>query len=122
MRRPEWGPVRLQLYVDDPVAVAWGRRHQRENPLNIIVVLWLVLGIPLSWRKGALFGHRSPHRWIGVEFVILGPSIARMTLPPSFVAEVADICAAFQKSTLQPLSTANALVGKAGRIAHVPPP
>ena len=49
---PCWSPLRLQLYVDDPVAVARGSPDQHRTTLDMLILFWLLLGIPLSWRKG----------------------------------------------------------------------
>ena len=55
-----WAPGRKQLYVDDPAVVAWGSAEQRATTFSLVVLLWLALGIPLSWRKGAVHNGRTP--------------------------------------------------------------
>ena len=61
-----WAPGRLQLYVDDPALVAWGTLGQRSLSFSLVVLWWMVLGIPLSWTKGAVYAAQQIHRWIGV--------------------------------------------------------
>ena len=78
-----WAPARLQLYVDDPTAVAWGSPEQRATTFSLIVVLWLVLGIPLSWKKGAIYDGVAPYTWIGVQFSVPSRGVARMALQPA---------------------------------------
>ena len=111
----------MQLYVDDPAAVVWGQKDQRKRTLNLMVLFWLSLGIPLSWKKGAVYGDRAPYLWIGVQFEGVRPGVARMTLPPAFIADLVALCEGFLIRKTQPLSSAEALVGKAGRVAHVLP-
>ena len=52
---------------------------------------------------------------------IPGPGIARVALPQKFIQELLSLCRAFLESKRQPLSKADALVGKAGRVAYVLP-
>ena len=115
-----WAPGRMQLYVDDPVVTAWGSRARRAASFTLVVLLWLVLGIPLSWRKGALHQGASPHTWIGVVYASPSPGICLMWLPEAFVSALVALCRRFASGKgHQPLTAANSLVGKAGRVAHV---
>ena len=116
-----WAPARLQLYVDDPSVVAWGSRARRALTFSLLVLLWLVLGIPLSWGKGALHSGASPYIWIGVLFSTPAPGVTRMALPPKFVKELLTLCRAFLSEGHLPLAKADSLVGKAGRVAYVLP-
>ena len=116
-----WAPARLQLFVDDPAAVAWGERLQRKTTFALLVLFWLVLGLPLSWKKGAVYQGVDMHQWIGVRFTIIGRGIARMTLPPGFITEFLDLCRAFLSTKLLSVAQANALTGKAGRVADILP-
>ena len=77
-----WAPSRMQLYVDDPTVVAWGTRQRRAATIGLLVLWWLVLGIPLSWSKGSALLGPVPHVWIGVRFWIPSVGVARMALPP----------------------------------------
>ena len=45
------GPLRLQLYVDDPVAGVSGTAAQRTMNIDMFLTWWLVLGVPLAWKK-----------------------------------------------------------------------
>ena len=116
-----WAPARLQLYVDDPAIVAWGTPQRRATTFGLMVLWWLVLGIPLSWKKGAVHDATTPYTWIGVLFSVPAPGIARMTLPAKFVDDLLGLCRAFLAASHLPLSQADALVGKAGRVAYVLP-
>ncbi len=45
-----------------------GSKSKRDASLDVIILWWLALGEPLSWRKG--LRARQGHRWIGEEFEI----------------------------------------------------
>ena len=111
----------MQLYVDDPAVVAWGPRSRRSTTFRLLVLWWLGLGIPLSWRKGVVHDGTTPYTWIGVLFSAPAPGIARMTLPHQFVEELLELCRAFLTASHLALTKADALVGKAGCVAYVLP-
>ena len=120
-RRASWGPAAVQVYVDDPAIVVSGSSAQQSTSIDLAILWWLVLGIPLSWRKGAVHAATEQHVWIGVEFRLLRSGVARMTLPPAFVQALLDLCHLILQNKKVPRETAEALVGKAGRVAHVLP-
>ena len=113
-RGAPWAPTRMQLYVDDPAAVAWGSSGQRAFTFSGMVLWWLVLGVPLSWAKGAEYCSSDLHTWIGVVFTSPAPGVARMSLPAPFVAELVQLCHLFLTSKHAPVTAADSLVGKAG--------
>ena len=41
--------ARIQLYVDDPAVTLLGDETQQQEAIDVLVLWWLVLGIPLSW-------------------------------------------------------------------------
>ena len=116
-----WAPSRLQLYVDDPALVAWGSAAQRAMSFALALLLWMVLGLPLSWKKGAVHAAGAIHVWIGVCFTSPSPGVARMSLPQVFVDGLIRLCLDFLAKGRLPISMADALVGKAGRVAYVLP-
>ena len=120
-RGAPWAPTRLQLYVDDPAAVASGSGEQRAFTFSGMVLWWLVLGVPLSWAKGAVHRSRDLHTWIGVVFTSPARGVARMSLPAPFVAELVQLCRLFLTAKHAPLTAADSLVGKAGRVVYVLP-
>jgi hypothetical protein len=44
--------ARGQLYVDDPVWTTAGTKEQNQRTVDIVLNWWLVLGLPLAWKKG----------------------------------------------------------------------
>ena len=116
-----WAPGRLQVYVDDPSLVAWGPSDRRAVTFSLVTLWWLVLGIPLSWSKGALHRGIDAYLWIGVLFSTPAPGVARMSLPRKFVDALITLCRAFLENRKLPMASADALVGKAGRVVYVLP-
>ena len=72
--------ARLQLYVDDPVLSVKGTPDECTLSIDLVIMLWLALGIPLSWKKGELFMNGAAHRWIGIVYSLV-PEGAIMRLP-----------------------------------------
>ena len=56
---------RLQCYVDDPVAIFGGTKRARSKHMLRTILLWLVLGLKLSWMKGQ---RGMKGEWVGAEF------------------------------------------------------
>jgi len=114
------GALRLQLYVDDPIAAVQGKKREITRALDMLMLWWLVIGMPLAWRKGTLSYHS--HAWIGVLYAPCGAAGVTMTLPPEYLAELLELLAPFcaERGT-RPLKDAIRLVGKAGRVAHIVP-
>ena len=82
------GPASLQLYVDDPILTFSGPLQQARVSAGLTVLLWSLLGIPVSWRKGKWTTGGAIHQWIGVSFTSRCPGTVRMQLPEAFLTEV----------------------------------
>ena len=76
---------RLQLYVDDPVLSGRGTKDRLYQLFDLVILWWLVLGIPLAWAKGSLTTRSEPHRWIGIMYHLV-PEGCIMRLTPEYVA------------------------------------
>ena len=72
------GHGRFQLYVDDPALVVEGTLSEQKATIDRLITWFLVLGIPLSWKKGYFLPAEQPHTWIGVSFVVKEPGIATL--------------------------------------------
>ena len=115
------GYGRLQLYVDDPTLVVRGTPSQREASFDVVVLLWMALGIPLSWKKGERHDNRSPHRWIGIEYQLTEAGTI-MRLPPKYVEDLLVLLEPLCRSQgTVPTHDLEILIGKAARVAHVVP-
>ena len=111
----------LQCFVDDPALVVAGTPDQREAAVDLVILWWLCLGIPLAWKKGELHAGPSEHRWIGIMYTLRDKD-AVMTLPKAYVEEllvlIGPLCSPV--GTVE-LSTLDVIIGKAARVAHVVP-
>ena len=114
-------PGRLQLYVDDPVVSVRASEAKAHETLDLVILWWLVLGIPLSWKKGSFTQASVPHRWIGIDYTLRSEG-AVMRLPDSFVADLKTLIAPLCKMTGYIGKTElDAIIGKAARVAFVVP-
>jgi hypothetical protein len=114
--------ARRQLYVDDPIWGLAGTPSQNLRSVDLILMWWLLLGIPLSWKKGSYNDPLTPYTWIGVEYSVPVPGFSRMAVPQAFIASVLDDLAEFtSESKAVATHVAERLVGRVGRIAQVVP-
>ena len=56
------GRLRMQVFVDDPLAVLRGTPQQVRDIASKVLLLWQALGLTLAWKKGS-FSTRA--HWIG---------------------------------------------------------
>ena len=118
---PAAGEGRLQLYVDDPTVAVRGTREQADAVFDIVILWWMVLGIPLAWLKGSFTSGSEPHRWIGILYHVSAEG-AVMRLPPDFVADMLQrLEKACRRTGFISTSELEVLNGKAARVAHVVP-
>ena len=115
--------ARAHLYVDDAAVALCGEPEEVEEAFDLLLLVWLIMGAPISWPKVALtpITAETPARWIGVDF-FLSEGAARMRLPPDFVEELLAQLREVRGQSGQ-ISDADAarLVGRAGRVAYVIP-
>ena len=92
---PSLARARGQLYVDDPIWGLAGTKEQNLRSVDMILMYWLLLGIPLSWKKGSFNNALTPYTWIGVEYSVTVPGLARMAVPQPFIDSVLKDLAEF---------------------------
>ena len=121
-RRGGEASMRSQLYVDDPAICVSGTSAERSAALDVVLMWWMTLGIPLAWKKGAVVEGRAPHDWIGVTYQLQRPGLVTMKLPAEYLASVLEVLQPFCEVRGQAsYRDAERMVGKAGRIAQVVP-
>jgi hypothetical protein len=89
-----------------------------------MLMYWLTLGIPLSWKKGSIHDLASgcgPYTWIGVEYSLARPGLAKMAVPAAFVKAVLDDLEGLLVEKAVAAHIAERLVGRVGRIAQIVP-
>ena len=114
---------RLKLYVDDPALTLRGDIDQQQTAIDIVLLWWPCLGIPLAWSKGSFMNGREAHEWIGVRFWSPEPGAATLSVSGSLLESLLDIASKFISSLPRTASLRDAhlLCGKAGRLARVVP-
>ena len=115
--------ARIQLYVDDPAITLRGTAAQQRLAVDVLLLWWLVLGIPLAWEKGSFSDGIAEHEWIGVRFSSPAPGLCRMTIPDQLRSALFVLAQKFiePKRKTASLKEAYNLCGRAGRLAQVVP-
>jgi len=115
---------RLQLYVDDPTLSCCGTQAECDTALDLVILWWSVLGLPLSLDKGLVT--QGEHKWIGGLFSLrAGPKGWECVVrpPPKFLDELAVLLRRFSASRGHASQAeVDSLLGKAGRLAYLVPP
>ena len=60
-----------QLYVDDPTITVTGSPATVQQTLDSVPLWWLVLGLPLAWKKGMVYDKYEVHTWVSVTFQVM---------------------------------------------------
>ena len=115
--------ARGQLYVDDPAVVFAAPVDKIMLAVDVLLLWWLVLGIPLAWAKGCLHDANEPYEWIGVRYTAnLKEKAVHMELPTAFLDQlIKDLTPFCETSGSCALADAERLVGRAARVAHIVP-
>jgi len=118
------GVCRMQMYVDDPTAACLGTAAETSTAIDLIMLWWMVLGLPLSLPKGVYTS--QGHTWIGAVYSTrLTPRgwAAVVRILDSFAEELYELLEEFStKYGHVSKSTVERVLGKAGRLAYVVPP
>eukprot|EP00971_Amphidinium_carterae_P006852 135302-Amphidinium_carterae.1 len=104
--------------MDDPAIVLTGSWEEVVVHADVLILLWLSLGVPLSWKKGLLSA--DAHMWIGVVFDPR-PSVGDvvMSVPCSFLLLIKEDAEQLAHlSGVAKVSVARRLVGRASRLAQ----
>ena len=89
--------LRLQTFVDDPKLTARGRKRERRRRFCIAVLLWMALGLRLSWKKLQI-GYKV--QWIGIQIEVTLADVI-LTIPEGYIAKMLTECSALRQ--LQPI-------------------
>ena len=108
---------RLETYTDDPCLVVRGSRACRDRVMSITILLWRLLGLPLSWRKGSRGRQIS---WIGGHFD-LKPQCKGVIVRISqdIFDEAEALVVEFGKINVIPKGKLSTAIGKLGHIANL---
>eukprot|EP00971_Amphidinium_carterae_P339300 6477003-Amphidinium_carterae.2 len=115
-----FGPEELQLncFMDDPAGALCPSKA--KIVVNVAILFWLVLGAPLSWKKGRM--GEGEHHWIGVTFKPGCDGCVQMSLPDEYLEVVREDLKKFVGATgHESLACARRLTGRCARIAQIVP-
>jgi len=111
------------MYVDDPILATLRTPEKNQTSVDLIVLWWWVLGLPLALSKGTYTP--AAHSWIGAVFSIRSPSSGPegvITVPDKFASELFDLLGPYTADSGHvPASELDFLLGKAGRLAYLIP-
>ena len=89
-----------------------------DTAFDVVILLWLVLGVQLSWKKGSRSrpAHEE-HAWIGIRYSLAPTGEALLRLPDVFLQELNNMLLELLngKKYVQ-ISTAEVITGRVGRI------
>ena len=118
----ETGMFKSQLYVDDPAITVAGSPTTGPKTRDVVLLWWLVLGLPLAWKKGMVYDKTEEHTWIGVTFRVLDDNTVAMGIPKSYLEDLVKLLKPLEQGVGSwPLEEARKVVGKAGRLAQIVP-
>ena len=106
---------RLEIYVDDPFAIARGTPQRRRIIFGKLTAAWLVMGLPLAFRK-AVRGMDVP--WIGVQFIIQSGQVVA-TIPAEKLSEVRGMTQDLAKGNVIPKKILRTFAGKMQSVASL---
>ncbi len=126
--------IRRQRQMGIRDSAVAGTEEQGNETLDLIILWWLCLVLPMAWAKGVFTG--STHRWIGALYTvrltcdapeqlrdILGDTSTYVTVevPKDFVDKmITDLSLIFTDKALTEV-TVHRLLGRAGRLAYLFP-
>jgi hypothetical protein len=106
--------VRLNCYVDDPIVIVRGTPSQRKNDLILCLLIWLVLGFPMSFPKA----HSGKSlAWIGVQLTI-GPGCMSAEITAERLAELLGTTERFLQLNVLPRKEVRSFVGQCQHVAN----
>ena len=116
--------LRLQIYVDDPIAAVIGKStHVRSRRLTILLLYWAALGFRLAWKKGQ---RGSRVEWVGAELewdcTDLNEPIVRVSAMEDKTTQIREAVDKIQETQgMTSIKKALTLAGKAAWIGSLIP-
>ena len=106
---------RLQIYVDDPWAVARGTAARRQIIFAKLTALWLVVGLPIAFHKAS---RGQDVKWIGVQFTLQKGQIV-CTIPADKLLELKSLTLAYTKKNIISKKDLRSFAGKMQSVASL---
>jgi hypothetical protein len=108
-------PVRLNTYVDDPLAMIRGTVAERRRLIAMLILLWRALGLPLAFSKGCL--GRSVG-WIGLVVEVQVHSVI-VTISAARIAELLSLTVEALAGNVVSRKWLRSYAGKANSFASI---
>ena len=106
---------RMNVYVDDPIAIIRGSESRIRRVASMVIVGWLLLGFPLAFHKAIL---APTVLWVGITLQVT-TDLVRAEVPESKVLELKELTLTNLKSKLISCKVLRTIIGKAMAIASV---
>eukprot|EP00435_Cladocopium_sp_Y103_P022772 s4904_g5.t1 len=107
--------LKLQVYVDDPLAIIRGTSSEQQRMACIIVIMWSIMGFPIATHKAVL---STSLVWIGVRLQVHSDQVVA-EVPASKVQELDKLLQDTMSSNVISKKSLRTLIGKAMAIASV---
>eukprot|EP00435_Cladocopium_sp_Y103_P050888 s1251_g15.t1 len=107
--------MKLQVYVDDPLAIIRGNPMEQQRTACLVIVMWSIMGFPIATHKAVL---AQSLVWIGVR-ISVEPKQVIAEVPESKVAELDLLLSEALRSNVISKKNLRTLIGKAMAIASV---
>ena len=105
--------VRLQCFVDDPIAVVRGSELERRTTTALMMLTWEALGCHLSYAKGQ---YGKSVSWIGGEFE-MGKNYLKARVKDSIVCDIRLHLQSFRSSNVIARKDLESFAGKVNHAA-----
>ena len=109
--------ARLQFYVDDPACAIVGTTLARSTTVHVILLLWLILGLPLSWGKAQ---YSKSVTWIGAVCTVT-PTQVDTTITAPKLAKAREQALKIMSKTIASRKELASLAGTLGHFAGIVP-
>eukprot|EP00435_Cladocopium_sp_Y103_P050142 s2443_g15.t1 len=107
--------MKLQVYVDDPLAILRGSVQEQQRLACLVVTMWSIMGFPIATHKAVL---SQALIWIGVKLHIQESQVVA-EVPASKVQELDKLLEEAMQSNVISKKSLRTLIGKAMAIASV---
>jgi len=100
--------LRLNIYVDDPVAGVRGTKKQRDRDLVVLVLCWVLLGFRLQISKAQ---RGRSIEWTGADFQVY-PDRVVTTIPQEKVEDLTELLNQFRARNVVAQKDLRSFIGK----------
>ena len=107
--------LKLQVYVDDPIAVLRGSAAEQKRMACTIITMWSIMGFPIATHKATL---SETVVWIGIKLQVKSTGVTA-EVPGEKVRELDALLGEMMQSNVVSKRLLRTVIGKAMAIASV---